>query len=80
AESGWAGPAERDIDRTLTATGREDAAQAAAVLRVKQVFPNRFYTSNASRARETAEIFLQGLSLRADRLIVKPKSVNRYFF
>lgn len=63
AESGWSGPFGKDIDRVLTSKGQTDAMQMAFRLKSENIIPERFITSNAKRAFETAKIFAETLEI-----------------
>ncbi len=55
-----------DFDRKLLPRGHKDAAIIAQELKEKQIFPDLFITSNAKRARQTANIFAESLNYSKD--------------
>lgn len=70
AESGSPGLYERDIDRALTDSGRADARQMAAYLKMENFSFRRICSSPAKRALQTAELFREVLALENDILTV----------
>lgn len=72
AESEWAAPFEKDLDRSLTEEGKADANRMAAVLRLQQIRPDKIYSSPARRAIQTAEIFINVIEFGKKEIIVHP--------
>lgn len=54
-------PFEKDIDRTLTSSGKRNAEEMARKLLEKELIPENFISSPAERAIETASIFMDAL-------------------
>lgn len=54
-------PFEKDIDRTLTSSGKRNAGEMARKLLEKELIPENFISSPAERAIETASIFMDAL-------------------
>jgi phosphohistidine phosphatase len=70
-----------DLDRRLTDEGREDARRMFKALASLYPEPNRVISSNAVRARETAEIFCScfGRSKHATSSLLNPGSGFKEF-
>lgn len=57
-----------DINRRLTAEGRDDAKKMATHLLLQHILPEEIYSSSAVRAMETAGIFSEVLSVGNDKI------------
>jgi phosphohistidine phosphatase len=58
AKSDWAQPGARDLDRPLTARGRDSAAKMGAYMTRHALVPDLIIASTAARVRETLELLL----------------------
>jgi phosphohistidine phosphatase len=68
--------AEGDIARPLVTSGKNDALKIAGFLKNESYFPNIILSSNAVRARETAEIMAEVLCTGTGKLRVE----NRLYY
>lgn len=70
AESEWA-ISGGDINRKLTKKGCRDAKQIATSLSLQKIFPQRIYSSVATRALETAAIFMEVFNIGKENLTIE---------
>ncbi len=68
AKSSWGDLSLADIDRPLNKRGKRDAPFMGDVCKSKGYIPDRLISSNANRARTTAEIFCNALKLEDSKL------------
>lgn len=59
AKSSWKDHTLSDIDRPLKKRGKKDAQAMGKIIFDKELLPQRIYSSNAKRARRTAEILIE---------------------
>jgi phosphohistidine phosphatase len=69
AHADWPLYSGRDIDRSLTPRGEEDAASTARSIRAAGLVPALILASPARRTRQTADMLAEVLGLPADRLL-----------
>lgn len=83
AEAQWGNFSQEDLNRKLTARGGRDAKQIATRLQQQKVFPEKIYSSTATRALETAAIFMNLFNTEKDNLTVEKSlyepSVESFF-
>jgi phosphohistidine phosphatase len=60
----------KDVERTLTDKGVQDASKAGKYLKDKNIFPDFIFTSHAIRALSTARLITDQLGLDESRLTV----------
>lgn len=68
-------PTGKDLDRILTTKGLSDARKIATYLKEEGFSPNFLYTSTAIRTQQTADVFLDVLSVEKN----KRRSVARLY-
>lgn len=56
-------PGKKDLDRELTDSGIQDASRLARYMYLENLVPEVIFTSHASRARLTAQLFAEQLKL-----------------
>lgn len=69
AKSSWADPGQADFDRPLNARGLKDAKRMMRWMRAQARSPQCIVSSDAARARATAEFVRDGFSVSSDRLL-----------
>jgi phosphohistidine phosphatase len=69
AKSSWADPGQTDFQRPLNRRGKHDGERIAQWMRVQTERPDWIVSSDARRARDTAEFVRSGYSVTADHLI-----------
>lgn len=71
ADSSWAVPFGKDMERELTTKGVEDATAMAAFLFEQGMSPDRIYSSPATRALQTARIFSEGVNPKEPQIHIE---------
>lgn len=69
AKSSWADPGQADFDRPLNARGLKDGKRMMRWMRAQARHPQCIISSDAARARATAEFVRDGFSVAPDRLL-----------
>ncbi len=69
AKSSWADPGQADFDRPLNARGLRDGKGMMRWMRAQARSPQRIVSSDAARARATAEFVREGFSVTPDHLL-----------
>ncbi|EPR68584.1 SixA phosphatase family protein [Cyclobacterium qasimii] len=59
AKSSWDDPKLKDHERPLSNRGLRDAPMMAARMNTNSIFPEKIFTSDATRAKMTAEFYLK---------------------
>jgi len=72
AKSSWANPALDDHERPLKERGRRDAPRMGNLIRVRRLSPDVIISSDAVRARQTAEAVAETAGC-ADRILIEPR-------
>lgn len=68
AKSSWADESQPDFDRPLKRRGEKDGKRMMRWMRIQDVRPEQIISSDAARARATAEFVREGFGIPADRL------------
>jgi phosphohistidine phosphatase len=63
SKSSWKDHNLDDFERPLKKRGKKDARAMAQILVEKELLPQKLFSSNAKRARETAEIVIEEIKL-----------------
>jgi phosphohistidine phosphatase len=69
AKSSWADPGQADFDRPLNDRGLKDGKRMMRWMRAQARRPQRIVSSDAARARATAEFVRDGYSIAPDDLL-----------
>ncbi len=69
AKSDWSEPGLSDFDRPLNKRGRNDAPRMGELLVKQCICPQLIISSDAKRARTTAELVAQKLGYKLDRIV-----------
>lgn len=70
AQSNYPQPGIKDVERTLTDKGVQDASKAGKYLKEIKLFPDYIYTSQAVRALSTARLICDQLGLNENKVII----------
>lgn len=73
AKSSWDEPFGNDIDRPLNERGEKDAKEMAKRLVHKKIGIDRFVSSPARRAVDTARYFLKAFDRKPKHLVLEPR-------
>jgi phosphohistidine phosphatase len=68
AKSSWADPGQADFERPLNGRGKKDGQRMSLWMSSERERPERIVSSDAARARSTAEYVRAGYSVSDDRL------------
>lgn len=63
-------PGMKDVERTLSVAGIQDAARLGKYLKIKNIIPDQIYCSNAMRAVGTARIIIEQTGLKEDKILI----------
>jgi phosphohistidine phosphatase len=63
-------PGMKDVERTLSVAGIQDASKIGKYLKSKNIIPEQIYSSHAMRAMGTAQIIAEQTELKNDRILV----------
>jgi len=69
AKSSWADPGQADFERPLNGRGKKDGQRMALWMKGEREHPEWIVSSDAARARATAEYVRAGYSVSAERLL-----------
>lgn len=69
AKSSWADPGQADFDRPLNGRGKKDGQRMVRWMKDQHERPEWIVSSDAARARATAEYVRKGYSVSTDRLV-----------
>lgn len=73
AKSSWGDMTQRDVDRPLNTRGKRDAPVMAAKCVERNLIPDLIISSNAKRAMETCEYFINTFKLSEDKVQLNKK-------
>ncbi len=73
AKSSWDEPVQGDHERPLNPRGRQAAPEMGRRLAARGLIPERLVSSDARRARETAERMAQAMGLDDEHVILEPR-------
>jgi phosphohistidine phosphatase len=76
AKSSWDDPAMSDVDRPLNERGKRDAPAMARRLIKADIDIDRFVSSPAKRARQTAELFVHEFGKKEKKIRYVPELYN----
>jgi phosphohistidine phosphatase len=62
-------PGQKDIDRELTESGYQQASRVGRYLYLKEIIPDKLFTSHARRALDTAQLVADQLKLDPSQVI-----------
>lgn len=70
AKSSWKDKNLADIERPLNKRGKKDALFMANILKKKNIYPDLILSSNAKRAKLTAELFCKEFALSDEKISI----------
>ena len=63
-------PGMKDVERTLSVAGIQDASKIGKYLKIKNIIPEQIHSSHALRAVGTAQIIAEQIGIKNDRIII----------
>jgi phosphohistidine phosphatase len=63
-------PGMKDVDRTLSVAGIQDASKLGKYMKIKKLFPDQIYCSHAMRALGTARIIIEQTGILNEKILI----------